>query len=78
MKYFNCVKKFGTKLAVGTVGSIGLVATASADGDGGEAVFTALGAKATAYEGYAWGLLAIVMTAIISIKLFKKFTSKAV
>lgn len=77
MKYLNAAKKFGTKLAIGTVGSIGLVATASAD-DGGEAVFTALGAKATAYEGYAWTLLAIVMTAIISIKLFKKFTSKAV
>lgn len=77
MKYFNAAKKFGTKLAIGTVGSIGLIATASAD-DGGSAVFTALQAKATAYEGYAWALLAVVMTAVISIKLFKKFTSKAV
>lgn len=78
MKYFNAAKKFGTKLAIGTVGSIGLVATASAETDGGAAVFTALQAKATAYEGYAWALLAIVMTAVISIKLFKKFTHKAV
>lgn len=77
MKIRNMCKKYGSKIAVGSAAFLGSIAAAHAEGDGASAVFTALGAKVTAYEGYAWTLLAIVMTAIIAIKLFKKFANKA-
>lgn len=77
MKIRNMCQKYGSKIAVGSAAFLGSIAAAHAEGDGASAVFTALGAKVTAYEGYAWTLLAIVMTAIIAIKLFKKFANKA-
>ncbi|WP_217895747.1 major coat protein [Shewanella sp. Shew256] len=77
MKIRNMCQKYGSKIAYGSAAFFGSIALAHAEGEGASAVFTALQAKATEYEGYAWTLLAVVMTAIIGIKLFKKFSSKA-
>lgn len=77
MKIRNMCKKYGSKIALGSTAFLGSIAVAHAESDGASAVFTALGAKVTAYEGYAWTLIGVVFTAVIAIKLFKKFANKA-
>lgn len=77
MKIRNMFQKYGSKIAFGSAAFLGSIAAAHAEGDGAAAVFTAIGAKATEYEGYVWPVIGIVFTAILSIKLFKKFSSKA-
>lgn len=77
MKIRNMCQKYGSKIAFGSSAFLGSIAAAHAEGDGAAAVFTAISAKATQYEGYVWPVIGVVITAIISIKLFKKFANKA-
>lgn len=62
------------------VGAATLVGTSMAMAqttDPAEQVFTDLGTKATTLAGYGYVLLGIVMTALIGIKLSKKFISRS-
>lgn len=42
-----------------------------------ETVFTDLETTVGDYAGYGWGLLAVVMTALVGMKLVKKFINRA-
>lgn len=72
MKPFNQARKYGQQLAVGATGLVlsGLAAAQTAD-PGVDAI-TALGSKATAYTGAAFGVAVLVAGAFWGIRMMKK------